>query len=449
MRSLLSYLWISSNISLMGACLIGCRGGWPAQDSPPTTFATSHQSPSDLSPTTENGTELDSGATDDEAALAEIVTELVEMGALDEQSKTALLSDLREADRDNWPMIVKQFRSTLAFRKQLAARETVDDKARPSALAHADSSAGSATRPPKSSPPTTRLASTDKTQSKTSQSLEAVPAHEAEQVTSPPLRQPVPPVVLAKPPLRPVRQVSYDAPSSEVLGWRSHLQRAVLGLQAEAQASPASPDEVNEHLQLRLLQLLAGDEEAALAPVPGASAEQQDYWNHQLFALSTYLDGYNQPDNKRRATGSLTHLDLARSKLAELAMLQVRSLAFVESVEGYGAYDLLSESKFRPGQEVTLYAEIENFSSQSTKDGQRTRLGTSFEIVDGNGKRVDSAQFPEVEDLCQTKRRDFHMQYTITLPERIYPDSYEIRLIVTDQQSHKIGQASLPFEIID
>ena len=54
-----------------------------------------------------------------------------------------------------------------------------------------------------------------------------------------------------------------------------------------------------------------------------------------------------------------------------------------------------------------------------------------------------------IEDLCRNPRRDFHMQYTVTLPTRIYAEQYEIRLIITDQQSHKIGQASVAFEIVD
>jgi hypothetical protein len=142
-------------------------------------------------------------------------------------------------------------------------------------------------------------------------------------------------------------------------------------------------------------------------------------------------------------------LDQARAKLAELATMQVRKLAFVDSVSGYGAYQLRETTKFRPGDQVTLYAEIENFSSESTRDGFRTRLGTSYEVLDKHGKRVDSAQFPEVEDVCQNPRRDFHMQYTVTLPTRIYPEQYELRLIITDQQSQKIGQASVPFEIVE
>jgi hypothetical protein len=70
-------------------------------------------------------------------------------------------------------------------------------------------------------------------------------------------------------------------------------------------------------------------------------------------------------------------------------------------------------------------------------------------VVDPQGRRVDGAQFPEVEDVCRNQRHDFHMQYGVALPTRIYPGEYELRLIITDQLSNKIGQASLPFEIVE
>ncbi|MGI9429149.1 MAG: hypothetical protein ACR2NM_10855, partial [Bythopirellula sp.] len=260
---------------------------------------------------------------------------------------------------------------------------------------------------------------------------------------------PEPPPITPTHPVQTAQQVNYLRAEKTTHDWQAYVQHAIDDLGTRVQPTPGTNEEVNQHMRLRLLQLLAGNDESTFAPIPGATATQQDYWNQQLFALSTFLDTKTQPDDKRRAAGSLMHLDSARAKLSELATLQVQKLAFVDSVEGYGAYEQHEEHSFQPGDKVTLYCEIENFSSESTKSGYRTRLGTSYEVVDQNGKRVDSAQFPEIEDLCRNPRRDFHMQYTVTLPKRIYPEQYELRLIITDQQSHKIGQASVPFEITE
>jgi len=170
---------------------------------------------------------------------------------------------------------------------------------------------------------------------------------------------------------------------------------------------------------------------------------------NQLFAISTYLDNEQQPDVKRRAAGSLMHLDSARAHLAELATLNVRSLTFVDSVDGFGVYEEHEETKFRPGDQVTLYTEVENFQSRSSQEGFHTQLSTSYEVLDMQGTRVDGAQFPDVEDLCKNQRRDFHMQYGVALPTHIYPGQYQLKLTITDQQSHKIGQTSVSFEIVE
>jgi len=387
----------------------------------------------------------------EEKALAEVLDKLTTSGALNAEEKRLLMADLQEAKRENWPLIVRQFQSALAYREQLAARE---EKATNQRLADSKTSTLLATKPT-TRPPVAKLEPRPM-----DAPLRAVPASFDVQQTplpaDPPPAEtvvPEPPLVLTKPPqeiaqqAQQAQQVSFVTTGQHAHDWQVHLQSAIQNLAGSVQPIPGSTDEVHQHMRLRLLQLLAGKEETALQPIPGATAPQQDYWNKQLFAVSTFLDSRRQPDDRRRAAGSLMHLDQARAKLAELATMQVLNLAFVDSVEGYGAYELLEETQFHPGDQVTLYAEIENFSSESTKEGFRTRLGTSYEVVDKNGKRVDSAQFPEVEDLCQSPRRDFHMQYTITLPTRIYPEQYEIRLIITDQQSHKIGQASVPFEI--
>lgn len=463
----------------MFAAAVGCRGGLLADSAstqslnmPGQQAAQPSNSPAEPTDTPQVATD---SASSDGAEMAEILTELIDVGALDEASKQRLLADLEEADPKNWPLIVQHFRTTLAFRKQLAAREQARS-AETVAVAPQDEVVDhDHVRRPQTNrrdarrravpvsvdarevdgalvanERDTRLVSHSDAEPLVVDRQQDERQHRIARSSKPLSAEPRPsdqPIVLTKPPMPSVERAGYNTSAQQTQDWQSDLQRAVLGMQAAVRPMPGSTNEVNQHMQLRLLQLLAGDQEAALQAIPGATASQQDYWNQQLFAVSTFLDSERQPDTMRRAAGSLTHLDQARTKLAELATLQVRSLAFVESVNGYGDYEPLEISKFRAGQEILLYAEIENFSSRSTKQGFRTRLGTSFEIVDKNGKRVDSAQFPEVEDLCKSARRDFHMQYTITLPTRIYPDEYEIRLIVTDEQSQKIGQASLPFEI--
>jgi hypothetical protein len=229
--------------------------------------------------------------------------------------------------------------------------------------------------------------------------------------------------------------------------WQAELTQSIGELERTVAARPTSVDELHDHMRLRTLQLLAGRQEDAFRPIPGASADQQDYWSKQLFAMSAYLDAGGKLDDKQRAAAALSALDEARSKLSELATLQIRNAAFVTSVDGFGVYEPTKTTKFQPGQKVTLYAEVENFRSHGDEDGYHTSLATSYQVLDKTGRRVDGKQFPDVVDKCRNRRRDFHMQYEFPLPTRIYPGEYELELTITDHNSGKIGQTTLPFEI--
>ena len=229
--------------------------------------------------------------------------------------------------------------------------------------------------------------------------------------------------------------------------WRELVKLAADDLSRQAAASPATTAEVHQHASLRILHLLAGDTDKALEPIPHISPSEQDYWSRQLFALATYLDHHSQPDDKRRAAASAIHLDQAVSSLRELGSLSLRNLSFCKNVYGYGAIEPCQEDRFSPGQQVTMYVEVENYRSTESEKGYRTSLGSSYEIVTEEGTRVGGGEIPDVEDFCRSRRRDFHIQYGLALPDTIGPGKYRVQLVIKDRQSDKIGHASAPFEI--
>ncbi len=430
------------------------------------------------------------------AALVAVLDQLREIEDIDPQAKEVLLNHLQAAQPENWPLIVKQFKSALAYRQQLnrteqaipqdnavqvaqrqpappaekqaappeqpvPAREGVAELPQSSQEKNAEP-----TTAPVMDPATPSLDGTDQAQTPHLDFVADAPVAEEPETMLPEPPEKTPAVVDPVPaehdqpetptaaarqalPLGSAQQVSYVVPATPAGAWQEHLQTAIAQLERTAPSNPNCTADVQQHLRLRLLRQLAGQSEQALAPTPGASPAMQDYWAQQMFTLTTFLDHQGLPDDKQRAASSLAYLDKARSKLAELAVLQVRNLTFVDSVDGFGMYQGLTEAKFRPGQQVSLYCEVENFRSDSTPEGYRTLLATSYEVVDLHGQRVDGQDFPEVEDICRNLRRDFHMQYGVNLPTRIYPGKYQLRLIITDQLSHKIGQTSIPLEIVE
>jgi hypothetical protein len=229
--------------------------------------------------------------------------------------------------------------------------------------------------------------------------------------------------------------------------WQQSVQKAVADLERHVSPSPTTTAEVHQHVSLRMLRLLAGDTEKALEPIPHISPTEQDYWSRQLFALATYLDHHSQPDDKRRAAASVTHLDDAVANLRELGALTLRNLSFCKNVYGYGSFESYDSDAFTPGQHVSLYVEVENFRSTSSDKGFNTSLGSTYEVLDDKGKRVASGDFPDVNDCCRNRRRDFHIQFGLTLPENVQPGRYQLQLVVKDHQSDKIGNAKASFEI--
>jgi hypothetical protein len=220
----------------------------------------------------------------------------------------------------------------------------------------------------------------------------------------------------------------------EDLEWQQLVERAAANLSKQVTAAPSSTAEVHQHVSLRMLWLLAGDTEQALEPIPHISPGEQDYWSQQLFALATYLDHHSQPDDKRRAAAAVMRLDAAVTSLREIGSLTLRNFSFCKNVFGFGSIEAFPADRFAPGEQVALYVEVENYSSKSTEKGFCTSLGSTYEILDEKGEGVSGGTFPDVDDCCQSRRRDFHIQYGLMLPSKMEPGAYKLALVVKDRQ---------------
>ena len=119
--------------------------------------------------------------------------------------------------------------------------------------------------------------------------------------------------------------------------------------------------------------------------------------------------------------------------------LQVRNFVACREVYGYGAYEPTTDGRYAPGDQLVLYAELDNYRSDATAEGYRTTFDSSYRLVNQAGDEVASGDFPVVDDLCLTLRRDFHIQYALTLPATVPPGDYRLELTVTDRLGQKIG----------
>lgn len=467
-------------IATTGAALLLCAAGCQL---PPTAMSGTKELESAPPPKTERtkkspGFEKAESAAD-AATEAEVMREVQEISEADPAAGKLLLSELSRAEPKLWPLTVQQFRARQAFHKQLLNKPLKstpeDDASRDFAAYEPPSEEVGRLADPRNIRSDPRLeqafakaspaympAPIDAEAPEATLVARTAPAAFPEDVAAAPLAKE------SKLPTRDqnvvqasavktgeVEQALYTAndaaadvlPADAPRDWQQHVSRAIEDLNARLADGPRSTAEVHQLVSLRMLELLAGNTEAALKPIPNVSAEEQDYWSGQIFALATFLDHHRQPEDDRRAAASVVHLDEAVGHLRELGALSLRNLAFCKNVYGYGAYEPINEPTFTPGQQVTIYLEVENYHSESTQKGYTTKLGASYEIVDDAGQRVAGGDFPSIDDCCQSRRRDFHIQYGLVLPKSAKTGKHLLKLNMNDRQSDKMGNASIAFEI--
>ncbi len=229
--------------------------------------------------------------------------------------------------------------------------------------------------------------------------------------------------------------------------WRGHVDAAITQLGASASSPPKSVDEARERMRLQLLHLVSGDTKQAVTPAAGLSSAEQGYWSNQLYAMSTMLDENGPADLRTRVDAAARHQSEASAKLRSMGNLQVRNFVACREVYGYGAYEPSSDTRYAPGDQLVLYAELDNYRSDATAEGYRTTFDSSYRLVNQAGDEAASGDFPVVDDLCLTLRRDFHIQYALTLPTTLTPGDYRLELSVTDRLGQKIGHDQMMITI--
>jgi hypothetical protein len=211
--------------------------------------------------------------------------------------------------------------------------------------------------------------------------------------------------------------------------------------------SPQTDEEIARHVYYRLLCLAAGRREEALQPIPGVPPAMQDFWTHQLYAIQLLLDGHQIADRRQRAAEAKRLFQEAAGKLAVAAPLVVRGLAFATEVQSFGCYGGLDKYEFQPGQEVLLYAEVENFQSLPTPKGYHTKLRSRYQIFNAEGQSVAEQEFPITEEYCRQMRRDFFIAYPVRVPQDLSPGQYTLKLSLEDLHRGEVCQGSIQFSV--
>jgi hypothetical protein len=123
--------------------------------------------------------------------------------------------------------------------------------------------------------------------------------------------------------------------------------------------------------------------------------------------------------------------------------LQLVNSQFCTEIKGFGQVKPFESTQFNGNQRTLVYCEVENYNSQTrtTDEGTEyvTRFRGSYQILDSKGRVVQSAQFPEIEDVTVRKRRDFYLYFPITFKNLRQAD-YELKLIIEESTPNSTGK---------
>jgi hypothetical protein len=376
----------------------------------------------------------------------------------------------------DWPLVAIQLQAVLNY-KDFQAKQEAAEAARAAAAKAAEAQQPETKQPIKAQPasaaspdeaPAPSAGSTqDSEKSKEKPPTDGAASAESEtkpDVLPPPSKDDSP------------RPLETAATGSEPAGeapppgaWRAHLEKAIEALEAELHGSipdepaavgaassieddsllaPSERKRANQQAHLRLLYLVAQRRADAARGVEQLPPAEREFWKHQVHGLGVYLDEQGAPVPDRRARLALRELREGLHHLAAASGLDVRSLAFCPQVFGFGNYVEFTPYEFRAGQEILLYAEIDNFMVETRPDGFETELQGSYQIFDAAGRRVAEHVFSPEKELCRNRRRDYFVPYRIYLPKRIDPGPYTLQLTVEDLKGQKFGQAPIRFTIV-
>lgn len=129
------------------------------------------------------------------------------------------------------------------------------------------------------------------------------------------------------------------------------------------------------------------------------------------------------------------------------ARLTVRNACFATRVQGWGVVDRFPESRFRPGQEVILYFELDDLTAGESPAGHTTCIDATLALVAADGGVVHEWSFEPIAETCRARRRDYFARYVIRMPESLPAGDFRVDLAVVDTLAGTTARASLPLDV--
>ena len=145
---------------------------------------------------------------------------------------------------------------------------------------------------------------------------------------------------------------------------------------------------------------------------------------------------------------ALAAFDKATAAFWAALPLQLRVIAFADSISDYGNYVARPDSTFRTGDTLRLYFEPVGYTFAPDRDGVRAAISIDVEIRSPSGLIFGSAEdFVRLAWKGRTPMYEVHASVAMPLPGNLRPGPYLLLLTLRDQGSPKTVDVTLPFTI--
>lgn len=208
------------------------------------------------------------------------------------------------------------------------------------------------------------------------------------------------------------------------------------------------PKNLSAHVDLQFLHLLLGHPTPQMDTIASLSAEDREL-------IAAVLDGFNN----FRTTARTEYAGMLGKKIKPLlemadrlraqADLRVANLALCTRVDGFGNYEPITRWLANREYPVILYCEVENFSSRLNSNKYwETNLTQECLLYNAAGQRIWEDKRTAIADTCRNRRRDFFVVKRMQIPA-LMPGQYSLKVTITDPQSNRGTQATLPLQVVE
>jgi hypothetical protein len=137
---------------------------------------------------------------------------------------------------------------------------------------------------------------------------------------------------------------------------------------------------------------------------------------------------------------------IAATEQPSAESLTIQNACFASRVQAWGILDRFASDRFRPGQEVIVYFELDGLSAGESSAGHTTCIDSTLRLA-ADENLIREWSFEPIAETCRARRHDYFARYVVRIPDDAPAGPCQIELAVTDTLSGEQATTLLPLEI--